>query len=746
MVLSILSWGAAAQATAIHLTATLTPPLAGDKGAALVLPVSFTIGDAGPLLPVAFACTHATCEGSVELSPGSWVVRSTGEGDYWIKPLALSVLESAKEASAELEIFRLAEAQFDVVSKKSTKAVSAPTLRFRFPGNSSLRFFDAPPCEMKDRSCTCKLPSVPVDLRLEATGFVPVHFWSRRPPFDLGGERHLVEMEPGASLSGWIEGVRDGKEPVEIQLFELSQPTLVAPKDSSVSGLATAIGSDLSFFSLGPVRPGKYEIDVSQVGTLGARYRILTLKTEEAAFIANPIRLERGQGALQVSVTPPRTEDGQEWRLRLLFFNGPPQIAELAGEWLFEGSTTLSNLVAGSYRLTLVDGSGTAWADEAFEIGQEPVVREYQLASPLQVSGNVTLGEEPLAEADLFFGQGMLRSKFLSDNDGAFEGSLPKDGKWKVTVRAREPQLHRQVEIEVARSPTLGPVLINIRLPGGGFEGIVKHEDGRVAERATVSLARLDSDEQSLGWVLSDERGRFAHEGLSPGKYSVAAQGVWEVAEASNDATVEVTEHSKSPDVTLELHPKRVLRGTVSDPNGSLPGATLYFLSSSNPLASIQEEATSGSDGTFEVALANNYYPLLVTVVAAGHPAVSLAVAKGNDPLEVFVPFDAAKVLVFDPRPPREDGQRRQLVLLKDGLPLLEGWTPAFRGYLQNAPSPPVEVNVLQGSFIACAGSMAEIQALLVSGHRDRSLFCADGNVAAGSSLFLRLEPISVSN
>lgn len=710
----------------------------------LDIPISFATGNTERVLPVSFQCTGSDCKAAFELSPGSWVLRSQEGTEYWIKPLPLAVTDGDQSISG-VEIFRLEEVQFQLRARVPANGVAKPRIRFRFPGRSGLVFFEAGGCELSGTKCTCRLPWVPLDLRLEAEGFVPMHFWEVSPPFHLGGDRKAVEMERGASVSGWVDGSRDGKDPVRIELVELLKSSLEVAKRSSAGGSARVVAPGLSFFVVGPVAAGRYEVDVAQSGTLGARFRVLTLHEQESAFIPSAIRLDQGQGALQVTVFPPRTREAGEWKLRLLYFNGPPQTAELAGEWSFAGSTTLTNLAAGDYRLTLMDGQRTAWVDEALEIGQQLVSRDYRLGEALQVVGSVRLGKDPLPDAELFFGQGMLRAKFSSDQQGSFSGSLPRGGNWKVTVRCKAPQLHRGVDVEVNRTANGGRTEIEIQLPGGGFAGTVEHEDGRPAARASVNLTRLDSEEESLGWVSTDEDGRFEHRGLSPGRYSVSAQGVWAASEASSDLVVEIGEGSATQDVRLQLHPKLVLKGTVSDSNGTLPGATLYFLSARNPLASIQEEAVSGVDGAFEVPLAANFFPLLVTVVAAGHPTIVLALAVSDGPLNVLVPLESARVIVDDPRPHGADRQRRQLVLIRDGLPLLEGWTPGFRGYLQDVQSPPVEAAVLPGRYMACSGSMAVVQQLLVLGLSDQNLSCASGDVVVGGSLVLRLGPAAPS-
>ena len=728
-----------ARGASIRLAGTLiSSSLPSDV--TLNIPISFATGNTERVLPVSFQCGGSDCKAALELSPGSWVLRSQEGTGYWIRPLPLAVTEENQSVTG-VEIFRLEEVQFQLRARVLADSVAKARIRFRFPGRSSLVFFEAGACELSGTKCTCRLPWVPLDLRLEAEGFVPMHFWGVTPPFHLGGDRKLVEMERGASVSGWVDGSREGKDPVEIELVELLKNSLEVAKRSSAGGTAKGVEPGLAFFVVGPVAAGRYEVDVAQAGTLGARFRVLTLQKQESAFIPSAIRLDQGQGALQVRVFPPRTPEDGEWKLRLLYFNGPPQTAELAGEWPFQGSTTLTNLAPGDYRLTLMDGQRTAWVDEALEIGQHLVSRDYRLGEALQVVGSVLLGEELLPDAELLFGQGMLRAKFTSDRQGSFSGSLPREGIWKVTVRCRDPQLHRGVEVAVKRPATGERAEIEVQLPGGGFAGLVEHEDGRPAARASVNLTRLDNDEQSLGWVSTGENGRFEHRGLSPGRYSVSAQGVWETAEASSDLVVEISEGSATQDVKLQLHPKLVVKGIVSDPNGPLPGAALFFLSARNPLASIQEEAISGANGTFEIPLAANSFPLLVTVVAAGHPTIVLARAASQGPLNVFVPLESASVIVDDPRPPGGDRQRRQLVLIREGLPLLEGWTPGFRGYLQGAQSPPVEATVLPGRYLACSGSMAEIQQLLVSGLGDRRLSCAAGDVGFGGSLVLHLEP-----
>ncbi len=75
----------------------------------------------------------------------------------------------------------------------------------------------------------------------------------------------------------------------------------------------------------------------------------------------------------------------------------------------------------------------------------------------------------------------------FADDEGLFQGSLPRSGSWQVDVKSRGFGVHRRLRaVEVEPAAGSSRAWVEIELPGTRLEGEVVDAQGRGIDRATV--------------------------------------------------------------------------------------------------------------------------------------------------------------------------------------------------------------------------------------------------------------------
>ena len=493
-----------------------------------------------------------------------------------------------------------------------------------------------------------------------------------------------------------------------------------------------------AFLSAGPVPAGKYEIRVQQEGTQGARYAVVALDAGEAKSLAPPLRLERAGASLRVTVEPPVSPSGEPWRLHLLFGDPAQGTVEEVLQQELSGALTLSSLVEGLYRARLLEPSGRLRAEEVVDLGSKPETVTFVLGK-LAIAGTVSLGEEPLADAKLVFRRAGVVAQFLTDSQGRFAGDVASEGDWEVRVIGQSPAVDRRVKARVERGPDGATREIVIALPDRGLAGKVVRESGEGAGAAMVLYRSRSRPDPILGSVRADEDGHFRVAGLDPGGYVLMAQ---RDEEASDDLDVEVDEKRGGPDdLVLRLRKMAKIRGVVTSIAGPIARARLEFRSAKSPVLGLVDEVTADVDGRFEYTAAVGLLPLLVTTSGPGFATTIRFVSAADDPLEILLPTDYGEVVLEDSAPSTPDGTARTFLVMRDGLPLLEGPTAAFRRVVEGDGLMKARTRLAPGPFIACSGTFAELHEMVVLGRRLPDVKCSTGTASTGLMSAVALGP-----
>lgn len=171
------------------------------------------------------------------------------------------------------------------------------------------------------------------------------------------------------------------------------------------------------------------------------------------------------------------------------------------------------------------------------------------------------MGKEPLRARLVFGGRhSNISIPFESDEDGAFEGELPRLGEWRLLVTAATPKLERELRVEVRRLPQAEHASLTVALGRSRISGEVVTEKGDPVAEGLIDL--------NVGGSLEQHRfsaGTFSIEGVEPGRVLLrAASGEgW-----SEPVTAHLTEDDDAPPVRLVVKRVRRLEGRVLDVTG----------------------------------------------------------------------------------------------------------------------------------------------------------------------------------
>ncbi len=296
-------------------------------------------------------------------------------------------------------------------------------------------------------------------------------------------------------------------------------------------------------------------------------------------------------GRLRVFLEP----GGQAWSFLLLARRPGSHVEEIVRQGTPDesGWIELDGLRAGSFGYRVDDAEGGIWKSGEIEIqggDNPPLIVEIP---QIPVTGIVLLGKERVAARILFGAMGEQQIPVYSDEEGNFEASLPRDGRWEMAAELPEAGYVRLAPVQV---PKTGGEL-TLRIPGASVAGRV-YGGGKPQANVVVLVQDDDDGKRILGTGLSDADGRFRTTGLTGGKLRVWA---WSQDRQSEQLQLELEEGEARTDLRLDLIASQKIRGRLLAEGAPLPGATIFALPVPSQLG--RTTAVSGIDGSFEILL-----------------------------------------------------------------------------------------------------------------------------------------------
>jgi hypothetical protein len=422
---------------------------------------------------------------------------------------------------------------------------------------------------------------------------------------------------------------------------------------------------------------------------------------------------------LVVTVSPPLDPAGAPWIVQLFeeSSEGRKPVDErpvdAGGAW-----TTTAARYGVFYRLRIKTGKGDGWYadDKPFEWDPDRAPREVRLVSSA-FRATLVLGKKPLSGRVTFTDRdGLVAVPFAAKTDGTFEGVLPRDGWWSVTVAADRPHFKTTFDVKV------DPVFRDGTPPDVEIRVVSKVIQGEIVDLKNVPVPVASLSVSGFQEPMKVEGGSFTWDKVVDGwmsvHASVAGPGQFD---QSPRLSVRVSGGWVDPGfVALQIRPTYVLKGRAVLPSGEpAAGARIRLISS--PFSEIR---TSPADGRFQMTIRGGGERACLLVIDPSKAARLVPVPASELEQDIPVAISPGTLSVeFTPR-----GERRIGTLVANGCRLSLAST----------------VTVLKSTMRVSAGAYALCGLEYGEFDNDAEIppeACVSGVLPPGGNLQLRLNP-----
>jgi hypothetical protein len=438
---------------------------------------------------------------------------------------------------------------------------------------------------------------------------------------------------------------------------------------------------------------------------------------------------------LSVRVVPALDPAGAPWIVQL--FEESSEVRKPVDERPVDANGAWTSTAARYgifYRLRITTKTGDGWYadDNPFELDPDRGPREVRLNSSA-FRARLVLGRKPLSGRVTFTDKdGLVAVRFVTKTDGTFEGVLPRDGWWSVTVAADRPHFKTTFDVKVDpvfRDGT--PPDVEIRVVSRVIQGeIVDLKNVRVPIASLSVWGGGNSDS------LKVEGGWFTWDKVVDGWMTLqaTARGL-DGFDSSPSRKVRVSGGWVDPGfLSLEIRPTYVLKGRAVLPSGEpAAGARIRLLSS--PFYEIR---TTPADGRFQMEIRGGGERACLLVVDPAKAARLVPVPASESEQDVPLAVSPGTLsLEFTPR-----GERRIGALVADGCKLSWFQFNAIPGAL--TAGKPSSIMAMTAAFRASAGGYFLCGLEYGEFDEDAEIppeACVSGVLPPGGRLQLRLNP-----
>lgn len=593
----------------------------------------------------------------------------------------------------------------------------------------------------KEGDWRCRLPAGDLDVALHPRGFVPNYLWKigvKAGETKALGSSKLVR---GASVAGWV--AREDGTPAErcrVRIEPASAPG--RPNDPVLEFLRSAASEvpcqKKGFFQFSAVAPGSYAL-VAEEGDAQAQMSPVEVWDGSESRITVPITLRRPVD-FEVKISPPVDWLGRPWQFearRAIEYRSGWEESSFRSAAGADGRVRIPKKSPGRFWITVYDGIGNAIFSDSHVNLLDPAQPHPITLDLLWIEGKVELGDEPIAGSLVFGGRsGATAIRMISDEEGRFEGPLPKPGDWRVDVDAEEPPLRASAMVEV--KPKGDRALVTIELPNTRVYGKVVDPSGKPSPGAVVYLSSVVSTLETA----ADQKGEFEFRAFPEGNLEISASRAYGKGEreVSDTHLFSASEESSQGPVVLTLQRSRTLRGRVLAATGPVIGATVDAWPAAGG-DGVVSTVRSGIDGGFELKVPESTNVLRVVV---SPPAGALKVYEVNvsDEAEILLQVEAqGGELLIDLG--RDDAVEDKILAVWQGdigIPLgtLIHWTEGLGARFHDRG----QVHIPQlapGFYTVCLGAPAVIDRAEIDEWKKSRGTCASGYLAGAAALDLRL-------
>lgn len=186
-----------------------------------------------------------------------------------------------------------------------------------------------------------------------------------------------------------------------------------------------------------------------------------------------------------------------------------------------QGRYRLPGLRAGTWKVRAWQPNGIGVDGEVrLEPGSEAVL-DLQFPEGLTFSGRVSLGERPLAGAEIIVASEESQSQTRSDSEGRFSIGPMKEGSHSVLILAGSLAVHRAVVLQEGRE-------LLLEIETGGLQGRILAAGGEPVPDAAIQVRSTDPGSGSMlpmgPSARSDGQGSFEMLSIPAGAYTVIVQ------------------------------------------------------------------------------------------------------------------------------------------------------------------------------------------------------------------------------
>ena len=454
---------------------------------------------------------------------------------------------------------------------------------------------------------------------------VPAYFWRMEIRPDSKTNLPDISWVKGASIAGFVVHPERGgilPETITARVEAEGQQGTEAQR-AAFEGLRreVKVTESSGFFQFRGVPPGRYRLETRRQ-ELEAISESLMVSEPKEFFLEDPLLLQK-LPELLVYIDPPLDSTGAPWTLRLLETKGYRRRIVAEQLTTTEAPTRLGGFSAGEYRLEAEAVGGSIFYSENIQVspGSNSLFLE---VAQVGVRGNLTAGGKKLVGRVVFGANRRPRIVLETDDEGYFEGHLPRAGKWPILVEWDEASARHLPPVTVEKTRPRDFFEVNIELPGGSISGKVFRHDKPVP--ATVVISRTDNPatsatqtaEESLSprsgptYALADSEGKFRLLGMDPGAYEVFA---FLGQHKSSPIPIQLASEQVIEEVKIELGSSKQIEGRVIDFGRGVPGATIFWRSSSENVWSFR--TSTDADGKFTIEAQNNQTAVDLWVLAS---------------------------------------------------------------------------------------------------------------------------------
>lgn len=427
--------------------------------------------------------------------------------------------------------------------------------------------------------------------------------WLALLAWSLVSNLPMDELGTGVSVSGWVRAVGAESNGAEVEISPLHEEPMAIGSSSAVTNRRRFVGhsDERGRFEIRGVPPGLYRIEAGREGFASEPVRLEVPPRGSTLYLEEPLDLVP-MARLEIAFEPAADPWGQPWSVELSQAVGEmgqhSTVAE--GEANPAGSWSSEPLRPTVYMVDIQDSQGSRWGYRELELvgGREEVFWPIEV---VYLEGTLSLGDEPLAGIGLVWGPNRENIRLESDENGRFEGFLPREGLWplEIALSSTGRSGAALAPVEVRRRPGKRAAEVEVRLPDTRLRGRVLAE-GEPVQAVVVALTESEllgkpHRQKKAFDLFTDEDGRFEVLGLVPDTIEItaSARGL-----ASDTFPVQIRE-GETIEIEIEIRERVPLRGRLVSSFADQAGAVLLV----HPDAGYSFEATTLRDGRFELPL-----------------------------------------------------------------------------------------------------------------------------------------------